>query len=112
MSYHCLFTTVKAGWGDWAGPGAAGVSTKILNIRDRLLKKVEEETTEKKKGRKDAKMPNVMISDRRVKTAAKYKISDIPHPFTSREEYERSMQMPLGCTYNKILLLILFVPHN
>ena len=90
---------MKAGWGDWAGPGATGVSTKILNIRNKLLKKVEDETNEKKKGRKDTKMPNVMISDRRVKTAAKYKIAEIPHPFTSREEYERSMQMPLGCTY-------------
>ena len=67
-----------------------------MNIRNKLLKKVEDETNEKKKGRSDTKIPNVMISDRRVKTAAKYKISDIPHPFTSREEYERSMQMPLG----------------
>jgi U3 small nucleolar RNA-associated protein 14 len=67
-----------------------------LGIRNRLLQKVEDETNEKKKGRKDTKIPNVMISDRRVKTAAKYKISEIPHPFTCREEYERSMQMPLG----------------
>ena len=88
--------SVKAGWGDWAGPGATGVSAKILNVRNRLLKKVDEETEEKKKGRRDTKRPNVMISDRRIKGAAKFKIAAIPHPFTSREEYERSMQMPLG----------------
>lgn len=87
---------VKAGWGDWAGPGATGVSAKILSIRDRQLKIVEEETAALKKGRRDTKIPNVIISDRRVKTAAKYKISELPHPFKSREEYERSMQMPLG----------------
>ena len=69
-----------------------------MSIRDRLMNKVMEETNEKKKGRRDTKMPNVMISDRRVKTAAKYKISEIPHPFTSREEYERSLLMPLGGT--------------
>ena len=87
---------MKAGWGDWAGPGASGVSAKILSIRDRQLKIVEEETALLKKGRKDTKIPNVIISDRRVKTAAKYKIAELPHPFKSREEYERSMQMPLG----------------
>jgi U3 small nucleolar RNA-associated protein 14 len=42
---------VKAGWGDWAGPGASGISPKILGIRNRLLKKVEDETLEKKKVR-------------------------------------------------------------
>jgi Utp14 protein len=67
-----------------------------LDIRNRLLKKVNEDSENKKRGRKDTKMPNVMISDRRIKTAAKYKISEIPHPFTTREEYERSLQMPLG----------------
>jgi U3 small nucleolar RNA-associated protein 14 len=95
-NYFSALLTVKAGWGDWAGPGASGVSTKILDIRNRLLKKVNEDSDNKKRGRKDTKMPNVMISDRRVKTAAKYKISEIPHPFTTREEYERSLQMPLG----------------
>jgi hypothetical protein len=39
---------------------------------------------------------NVLISEKRIKTAAKYKIADIPHPFTTREEYERSLQMPIG----------------
>jgi U3 small nucleolar RNA-associated protein 14 len=67
-----------------------------LDIRNRLLKQVNEDSENKKRGRKDTKMPNVMISDRRIKTAAKYKISEIPHPFTTREEYERSLQMPLG----------------
>jgi U3 small nucleolar RNA-associated protein 14 len=37
-----------------------------------------------------------MISDRRIKTASKYKISEVPHPFTSREEYEQSLRLPIG----------------
>jgi U3 small nucleolar RNA-associated protein 14 len=61
---------------------------------------MEEESTKQRAMRKDGKIMNVVISDRRVKTAAKYKISDIPHPFTSREEYERSIQMPLGEEWN------------
>jgi U3 small nucleolar RNA-associated protein 14 len=91
---------VKAGWGDWAGPGAGGmqISQKVLNKRDRLLTKVQQENAVKVLGRADHKMAGVMISNRRVKTASKYKITELPHPFTSVEEYERSLQMPLGGT--------------
>ena len=45
-------------------------------------------------------MPNVVLSDRRVKTAGKYKITGVPHPFTSREEYEQSLRMPVGEEWN------------
>lgn len=78
------------------------VSQKILNTRDRLLTAVNADNKKKIENRKDnaAKMMNVMISERRVKTAAKYKIADIPHPFSTREEYERSLQMPIGEDWN------------
>jgi U3 small nucleolar RNA-associated protein 14 len=68
--------------------------------RDERLKKLEEEDNKKKMARKDAKMPNVMVSERRVKLASKYKVGEIPHPFTSREQYERAMQMPVGPEWN------------
>lgn len=87
---------VKAGWGDWAGPGNQMVSQKILNKRDEKLSKIKQESEEQKSKRKDKKLMNVLISEKRIKTASKYKIADIPHPFTTREEYERSLQMPLG----------------
>lgn len=76
------------------------ISQKTLNKRDRLLTKVQNEHASKVLGRSDAKMHTVMISNRRVKTAAKYKISEIPHPYTTIEEYERSLQMPLGDEWN------------
>jgi hypothetical protein len=95
-----ILADVKAGWGDWAGPGAMEVSPKILAIRNKKLKAADDDAAAKKHARTDAKKPNVMISDRRVKTAAKYKISDIPHPFTTREEYERSLQLPVGGEWN------------
>ena len=74
------------------------VSAKILNKRDRLLAQVNADNATKMGQRKDtnAKMMNVLISERRVKAASKYKIADIPHPFSTREEYERSLQMPVG----------------
>jgi U3 small nucleolar RNA-associated protein 14 len=63
---------VKAGWGDWAGPGQMVVSTKIQRIRDRKLEEINTAELAKKEGRKDKKMPHVMISERRVKQASKY----------------------------------------
>ena len=97
-----LSVIVKAGWGDWAGPGAGGmqISQKVLNKRDQLITKVQKEHDLKVVNRKDSKMMNVMLSNRRIKTSSKYKISEIPHPYTSIEEYERSLQMPLGEEWN------------
>lgn len=37
----CVFLRlVKAGWGDWAGPGEQMISPKILANREKLLTKV------------------------------------------------------------------------
>lgn len=87
---------MKAGWGDWAGPGAMVVSDKIKRKRDRLISHIQIDAEKKKLARGDARKPKVMISERRVKTSSKFKIAEIPHPFKTREEYERSLQMPLG----------------
>ena len=93
---------VKAGWGDWAGPGPNGgqVSAKILGKRDKLMKQADQEADVKRAGRADTKTPNVLLSDRRIKTASKFKIAEIPHPFTSRAEYEKSLTMPIGEEWN------------
>ena len=98
---------VKAGWGDWAGPGEnMMVSQKILDKRAKLITKIQQDGDQKRMNRTDSKggdkskLLNVHLSERRVKTASKYKITDIPHPFTSREEYERSLMMPVGEEWN------------
>lgn len=107
-----MFTIVKAGWGDWAGPGETRmVSKKIQDKRDKLITKIQTESEAKRLDRKDSKRMNVMISERRVKTASKYKIADIPHPYTSWEEYDRSLQMPLGGRF-PLLLLCVFVADD
>lgn len=100
---------VKSGWGDWAGPGNTGISESILRRRDTLLKKEEAAADAKRNERADVKnktLKNVMISDRRVKSAAKYKIAEIPHPFTTVEEYEKSLQLPIGGTLNNFGVLL------
>lgn len=94
-----IIKNVKAGWGDWAGPDKQ-VSDKILSKRDKLMAKAKQEADAKKAQRQDKKKPNVIISSRRVKTAAKFKVADVPHPFRTREEYERSIRMPIGEEWN------------
>jgi len=93
---------VKAGWGDWAKPGVGGmtISQKTLDRRNTLITKIQTEHDSKVMSRSDRKMSNVMLSERRVKAASKYKIAEVPHPFTTREEYERSLQMPIGDLWN------------
>lgn len=61
-----------------------------------MLVKIQTENETKRMERKDATLKNVMISERRIKNVSKYKVSEIPYPFKSREEYERSLQMPVG----------------
>eukprot|EP01036_Dinobryon_divergens_P030037 gene30037-39228_t len=39
------------------------------------------------------KMMNAMISERRIKSAAKFKIADIPHPFTTNVLYACQSEM-------------------
>lgn len=110
LFYFLFVHTVKAGWGDWAGPGASEmVSQKIQDKRQKLLTQVQSENNKKKLVRKDNKILNVHINERKIKTAAKFKIADLPHPFTSWEQYERSLQMPLGGAVLLSYLFCLFI---
>jgi U3 small nucleolar RNA-associated protein 14 len=76
-----------------------GVSQHVVRKRQRLLKHLDEKKAELRAGRSDSSLANVILSEKRIKTTAKYKLSEIPHPFTSREEYERSLQMPIGSQF-------------
>lgn len=73
------------GWGSWGGNGAKS--------KRKVVKKVE---GIKEKKRKDAKLKNVIINERVNKKNAKYTASAVPFPFENREQYERSLRMPVG----------------
>jgi hypothetical protein len=85
------------------------ISQKIQDKRQKLLTQVQSENNKKKLVRKDNKILNVHINERKIKTANKFKIADLPHPFTSWEQYERSLQMPLGGEVVSIFLWFLVV---
>ncbi|EKG13300.1 Small-subunit processome Utp14 [Macrophomina phaseolina MS6] len=84
------------GWGSWAGEGLSKRDKKRKPGR-RFL------TTEKgveKDKRKDAKLKNVIINEKRVKKNAKYLASSLPFPHQSKQVYESTLRRPLGPEFN------------
>ena len=79
------------GWGNWTGEG---VSKKVQKRnKGRVLKKEEGIPKER---RKDTKLEKVVINEKRVKKNTKYLASNLPHPFENRQQYERSLRLPVG----------------
>lgn len=79
------------GWGNWVGAGI-GKKQQRRN-KGRILSK--EQGTRKEK-RQDAKLEKVMINEKQIKKNAKYLASNLPHPFETRQQYERSLRLPIG----------------
>ncbi|KAL4941504.1 Utp14 protein-domain-containing protein [Aspergillus oleicola] len=78
------------GWGSWTGDG---VSRKEKKRQRKVLTKVE---GIKPENRKDAKMNRVIINEKKVKKNNKYLATQLPHPFESKQQYERSLRVPIG----------------
>ncbi|GJN82065.1 hypothetical protein PLIIFM63780_005602 [Purpureocillium lilacinum] len=79
------------GWGSWVGDGVSNKEKK--RHQGRFLTKVE---GIKKKDRQDAKLERVIVNEKRVKKNDRYLASQLPHPFESRQQYERSLRLPVG----------------
>ncbi|KAJ9635206.1 hypothetical protein H2199_008692 [Coniosporium tulheliwenetii] len=76
------------GWGSWTG---AGISKREkARAKNRFVTKQE---GVRAADRKDAKLKHVIINEKRVKKNAKYLASQLPHPFESKEQYERSLRL-------------------
>lgn len=71
------------GWGTWS------------NEKPRV-KKVRHIAGIDEKKRRDYKKSNVLINEKVNKKAAKYNASAVPFPFENRQQYERSLRMPIG----------------
>ncbi|EFR00062.1 hypothetical protein MGYG_03069 [Nannizzia gypsea CBS 118893] len=78
------------GWGSWAG---AGLSRSDKKRVQRTFTTVRGISAEK---RKDAKLDRVIINEKQVKKNNKYLASQLPHPFESKQQYERSLRLPIG----------------
>ncbi|KAH9897707.1 Utp14 protein-domain-containing protein [Cubamyces lactineus] len=84
--------TTLPGWGTWGGKGA-----KKAPPKPHLIKKVAGVDPA---SRADYKKAHVIISEKRDKKAAKYLVKDLPYPYTSKAQFERSMEVPLGTEWN------------
>jgi U3 small nucleolar RNA-associated protein 14 len=80
------------GWGSWTGDGMSKAEKK-RNLGAKTVVKKPGIDADKRKDRKNDK---VIINERRVKPTVKYMASQIPFPFESREQYERSLRVPKG----------------
>lgn len=50
--------------------------------------------------RADAGKAHLIVSERKDKKASKYFVKDLPHPYTSRAQFERSLEQPVGAEWN------------
>ncbi|KAJ3500660.1 hypothetical protein NLJ89_g9696 [Agrocybe chaxingu] len=84
--------TTIPGWGSWGGQG-----TKRAPPKPQRIKKIAgiDPTTRADYGKK-----HIIISEKRDKKAAKYLVKDLPYPYTSKAQFERAMEQPLGVEWN------------
>ncbi|KAL9628347.1 MAG: hypothetical protein Q9204_005946 [Flavoplaca sp. TL-2023a] len=80
-----------AGWGHWTGAGI-GKKAQRRNKNQILAKRAGIPKAQ----RQDAKLDKVIINEKRVKKNSKYLASQLPHPFETRQQYERSLRLPVG----------------
>ncbi|KAJ4473028.1 Utp14-domain-containing protein [Lentinula aciculospora] len=84
--------TTLPGWGSWGGNGVHKAAP-----RPHLIKKIAGIDP---KSRADYNKSHVIISEKRDKKAAKYQVPDLPYPYTSKAQFDRRMQQPLGPEWN------------
>lgn len=89
MSQHHPLTLSQGSWG--------GNGTQAPKPKPHLIKKIAgiDATS-----RKDYGKGHVIISERVDKKAAKYQVRDLPYPYTSKAQYERSLEQPVGKEWN------------
>lgn len=80
------------GWGSWGGAGV-----KKNKNKKKILKVTKGIDAEK---RKDAKLSHVIINEKLNKKAEKYRVTSVPFPFKTMEQYERSISQPVGSEWN------------
>ncbi|NWU54961.1 UT14A protein, partial [Dromas ardeola] len=82
---------VLPGWGEWGGTGLKPSAKK----RKRFLLKPPPAPP-----RKDKHLPHVIMSEKRNIHAAAHQVSELPFPFERHQQFEQSIRMPMGPTWN------------
>ncbi|KAI0323017.1 Utp14 protein-domain-containing protein [Amylostereum chailletii] len=84
--------TSLPGWGAWGGQGARKQAPK-----PHFIKKVAGVDP---KSRADHGKKHVIISEKRDKKASKYMVKDLPFPYTSKSQFERGLDTPIGTEWS------------
>ncbi|NXX26537.1 UT14A protein, partial [Nicator chloris] len=82
---------VLPGWGEWGGTGLKPSARKVKRF---LIKPPPAPP------RKDQHLPHIIMSEKRNIHAAAHQVSELPFPFERHQQFEQSMRMPVGPTWN------------
>ena len=78
--------------GTWGGQG-----TRKAPPKPHLIKKVAGIDSQ---SRADFGKAHVIISEKHDRKASKYLTKDLPYPYTSKAQFERTLEMPIGREWN------------
>eukprot|EP00741_Cyanophora_paradoxa_P011186 tig00020554_g10806.t1 len=93
-SLPALDVVVLPGWGAWGGDGAR--PSKMPKFAQEAAKKHAAAQAKALAERKDAGLKHVVVNEKYDAKAAKFALDKVPHPYKTREQYERAMRNPLG----------------
>ena len=107
-AHRCLimfsrFTCFPLFQGSWGGLGASNWKSPA-QLKKEAAEKARRDArrAEALSSRKDAKLKHVILNEKADAKAIKYLVSSLPYPFTSIEQYERSLATPLGKEWNTV----------
>ena len=86
-----IIDTTLPGWGSWVGSGISSHQASRNKNRFSIINPGIEVSQ-----RKDRKLENVIVNEKRVKKNGKYLAGQLPFPFETRAQYERSLRLPVG----------------
>ncbi|CAD8072335.1 unnamed protein product [Paramecium primaurelia] len=87
------------GWGSWAG---FGIKEKKPLTQEQILQNKIKKIREIQKKRQDAKLDNVIISEKRDTKFSKYLVPKLPSEFTNSEQFDQLHTLPLGPEWNSL----------
>jgi U3 small nucleolar RNA-associated protein 14 len=89
------------GWGAWGGLGASNFKSPA-QLKKEAAEKARREARRAaaNSSRADAKLKHVILNEKVDAKAMKYQVTTLPYPFTSLDQYERSLATPVGREWN------------
>ncbi|KAK4987286.1 hypothetical protein LTR50_004712 [Elasticomyces elasticus] len=91
-----ITSTHLPGWGSWTGEGLSKATRRHNHaLAANPLRQILTPGVAPDK-RKDAKLDRVIMNEGQQRKNKKYLASQLPHEFERREQYERSLRLPVG----------------